>query len=143
MSIKDFGTFKNYLNDLDYEFNIKLFRDYPYSVCNKALFCENDWGINSTSSDYTERNLFYVYLGHLICKHGKYILEHFANCITASIQEIEENYMNLDLTAEEQLEILEIARQVKDDLPKLEVFPDSTSLISRETEEYKNEKGLE
>ena len=38
----------------------------------------------------------------------------------------------MDLTAEEQLEILEIARQVKDDLPKLKVFSDSVSLIEQE-----------
>lgn len=44
---------------------------------------------------------------------------------------------------DEQLEILKIARQVKDDLPKLKIFSDSVSLIEQEIKEYKNEKGLE
>ena len=140
----DFMSIKEFYEGINYEFDIKRPNQRKGSLTWSALFYEDAWNYDlAVNTDYTFKNVFYVYLGHLICKHGKYILEHFANCITASIQEIEENYMNLDLTAEEQLEILEIARQVKDDLPKLKVFSDSVSLIEQEIKEYKNEKGLE
>lgn len=140
----DFMSIKEFYEGINYEFDIKRPNQRKGSLTWSALFYEDAWNYDlAVNTDYTFKNVFYVYLGYLICKHGKYILKYFINTINSAVQEVEKNYKDLDLTSDEQLEILKIARQVKDDLPKLKVFSDSVSLIEQEIKEYKNEKGLE
>lgn len=140
-----YESLQEFFEGINYEFEVKLPRDYPWSITNMALACREDFYYNNifVLRDYTFINVFYIYIGHLICKYGKNILESFLNSIKSAIEEVEKNYKDLDLTSDEQLKILEIARQVKDDLPKLKIFSDSVSLIEQEIKEYKNEKGLE
>jgi len=140
-----YESLKEFFESINYEFEVKLPRQSPWSITNMALACREDYYHNNLSviKDYTFISVFYVYVGHLICKNGKYILESFLSHINESIAEVEKNCKNFDLTADEQLEILEIAKKVKQDLPKLKVFPNSTSLINLETEEYKKAHGID
>jgi hypothetical protein len=134
--MKNWESLKEVLDNLEYDFTVKLQRA-PYSATNMAYYSEDSFHYDIVVlKDDTAKNVIYVYIGYLLCKYGKYIHQHFVECITNAVNEIEENPATLDLTVEEQQEILEIARKVKKDLVKLKVFPNSVSLIELEEKEY-------
>jgi hypothetical protein len=113
-----------------------------YGICNLSLHeLDESFHINEKDGldygDYTEINLFYIYIGYFTLKYsGKYILRYFLDAINASIVEVERNYQNFDLSEEDKIEILNLAKQVKEGLPKLKIFETSTELIDLEIKEY-------
>jgi hypothetical protein len=137
--MKDYQPLKEFFSELEEDYILEKDMYFGGSVNWISLVEENEYHIPEPyyQCDYTKKNIFYVILGYLILKYSnKYILDNFLYKITKSIKEIEINYKKLELTEEEQLEILNLAKQVKDGLPKLKVFTDSHTLIELEKKEY-------
>jgi hypothetical protein len=134
----DFENLNEFTIGIKEEFDIKMPRDFCNSVCWTSLVYEDYLYYDLVVKiDYTKKNVFYVILGHLILKYsGKYIFDNLLYKIIESIKEVEINYKKLELTEEEQLEILNLAKQVKIELPKLKIFTDADALIELEKKEY-------
>jgi hypothetical protein len=82
------------------------------SISELSAFLEDDYHIEY-HYDYTRKNVFYIILGHMLIKYGKYIFDDYLRLVNEAITEVAMNYDKLELTKEEQLEILNLAKQVK------------------------------
>ncbi len=108
---------------IGYAFETKMPRDYHNSPIETASYCFDEH--EGTMADgLTEYVVFALIIGKNIRKYNNRIFIGQYNMIMSAVEKAINKSFELDLTEDEKNEIIELARELKENLPKMQIEHD-------------------
>ena len=103
---------------IDYYFKTRMPRDYENSAIETATHCFELYE-GAMAEGMTENIVFSLIIGKNIQKYGNRIFIGQYNIVMSAIEKALDNSSQLQLDEEEKTEIIELAKELKEQLPKM------------------------